>query len=96
MGQWGGARAAAALRPVLSEVGCIPVSAMLHVPRAHEAFDVQGRPTDAAARWTSYAHRGLAQLEWWGVAARNHKRLVDPTRASPAFQTSPDERNATA
>ena len=38
-GQWGGARAAVLLRPALSEMGCIPVSAMIHVPKAAEVFD---------------------------------------------------------
>ena len=33
-GQWGGTRAAHALRPTLSELGCLPVSAMIHVPHA--------------------------------------------------------------
>ena len=38
-GQWGGVRAANALRPILSALGALPVSAMIHVPKAGEAFD---------------------------------------------------------
>ncbi len=34
-GQWGGIRAAVGMRSFLSELGCLPVSAMIHVPRRH-------------------------------------------------------------
>mmetsp|Transcript_13645 Transcript_13645/g.43092 ORF Transcript_13645/g.43092 Transcript_13645/m.43092 type:complete len:226 (-) Transcript_13645:1433-2110(-) len=91
-GQWGGTRAAHSLRPVLSEVGCLPVSAMIHVPRAHAALDDAGAPAEDS--WFAYADRGLSQLEWWATAARDHKRKVDPTRASPPLRTSPAQRNA--
>ena len=40
-GQWGGTRAAAGLRPVLSELGCLPVSAMVHVPSAHRCVGIR-------------------------------------------------------
>ena len=40
----GGTRAAAGLRPVLSELGCLPVSSMVHVPKAHQVFDEAGVP----------------------------------------------------
>ena len=41
-GQWGGARAAVNMRTFLSELGCLPVSAMIHVPKAQEVFDEDG------------------------------------------------------
>jgi hypothetical protein len=41
-GQWGGTRAAHALRPVLSELGALPVSAMVHIPNAGDALDESG------------------------------------------------------
>jgi hypothetical protein len=41
-GQWGGARAAVAMRPFLSELGCLPGSAMVHVPEAHTVFVYYG------------------------------------------------------
>lgn len=94
MGQWGGTRAAHALRPVLSEAGCLPVSAMIHVPQAHTAFNECGRPETDEKRWIDYASRGISQLEWWALAASNQKQLVDPTVASPALRTSPEQRNA--
>src|SRR5690554_5449114 len=41
-GQWGGVRAAVGMRTFLSELGCLPVSAMIHVPKAHEVFAADG------------------------------------------------------
>lgn len=96
-GQWGGARAAIALRPVLSELGCLPVSAMIHVPNAAQAFDEDGQATggqDEEERWKSYAGRCLGQLEWWGEAAKTHRGVLDPNAISPTFRTNPSERNA--
>ncbi|KAH8044485.1 hypothetical protein JL722_14669 [Aureococcus anophagefferens] len=93
-GQWGGVRAANALRPILSELGALPVSAMIHVPKAGEAFDEDGAPREDADRWAQYADRGVAQLEWWATAAREHRSKVDPTTGSPAFTASPSQRNA--
>ena len=94
-GQWGGTRAAHALRPILSELGCPPVSAMVHVPKAHEVFaDEAGAPRRDAERWRAYAARALAQLEWWAGAARAHRAVVDPTAASPALRGTPADRDA--
>lgn len=64
-GQWGGVRAAAGLRPILSELGCLPVSAMIHVPAAHAVLTPVGECAgEDEARWTAYAARGIAQMEW--------------------------------
>jgi len=103
-GQWGGTRAALALRPVLSELGCLPVSAMIHIPRVSSVLDEHGQvivpskgeneETRTARQWESYVDRCFSQLEWWGDAARRHKERADPFETSPAFRTSPSERNA--
>ena len=96
-GQWGGTRAAHALRPILSELGCLPVSAMIHVPQAQDVFDEQGNfivVGDEQQQWDAYTDRCLSQLEWWGEAARQHKQRVDPFQVSPAFTKSPTQRNA--
>lgn len=96
-GQWGGARAAHALRPILSELGCLPVSAMIHIPKAQQVLDQDGNvigTDDEQQRWDSYVDRSFSQLHWWGTAARNHKELVDPTKISPAFIRDPSQRNA--
>jgi NAD(P)H-dependent FMN reductase len=77
-GQWGGARAAVNMRTFLSELGCLPVSAMTHLPKAQEILTESGdlaEGTDTEA-WRSYFRRTLAQLEWWAAAAKNH-RLTD-------------------
>ncbi|KAH8068054.1 NADPH-dependent FMN reductase [Aureococcus anophagefferens] len=61
---------------------------------AGEAFDEDGAPREDADRWAQYADRGVAQLEWWATAAREHRSKVDPTTGSPAFTASPSQRNA--
>jgi len=35
-------RAAVGMRTFLSELGCLPVSAMIHVPKAQEVFNEEG------------------------------------------------------
>lgn len=96
-GQWGGTRAASALRPILSELGCLPVSAMVHIPFAAEVFGEDGScicDDEDVERWDSYFNRCFSQLEWWGTAARNQRALVDPFSDSPVFARDPSERNA--
>jgi len=96
-GQWGGTRAAHSLRPILSELGCIPVSAMIHVPFAQTIFDQDGKvqgDDDDVQRWDGYVDRCFSQLEWWGNAAKEHRKKVDPLVASPAFASNPSQRNA--
>ena len=95
-GQWGGTRAAAALRPFLSELGCLPVSAMVHFPQAHDILSEDGTLTDPLQqeKWQSYLDRCFSQLEWWGTAAKKERNVVDPFESSPSFQSSPSQRNA--
>ena len=95
-GQWGGTRAAHALRPTLSELGCLPVSAMLHIPRAQEVFADDGSLVEEADadRWAEYASRGVSQLEWWGEAARAQRSRVDPMVGSPALRKTPAQRDS--
>jgi chromate reductase len=97
-GQWGGTRAAHGLRPILSELGCLPVSAMIHIPHAGQVFDENGDVLDITEqeKWDRYAQRCFSQLEWWGEATKQHKQIVDPTVESPAFQSTPSERNSPA
>lgn len=95
-GQWGGARAAVGMRTFLSELGCLPVSAMVHLPKAQEILNDAGdfaQGVDAQA-WQGYLGRTLAQLEWWSAAAQA-QRVLDPIpAASPAFLRDPSQRNA--
>ena len=96
-GQWGGTRAAHSLRPILSELGCIPVSAMIHIPFAQTVFDKDGKIQGEQAeieRWNGYVDRCFSQLEWWAEAAKEHRKVVDPYLTSPAFKSDPSQRNA--
>ncbi len=95
-GQWGGARAAVAMRTFLSELGCLPVSAMIHVPRAQEALDEDGTFREDPEHWAGYFGRTLGQLGWWAEAAARQRDVQDPTEVSPAFQRDPSQRNAPA
>ena len=49
----GGTRAAVALRPVLCELGCLPVSAMIHIPHAGKLLTPDGGLADPSGqeRW---------------------------------------------
>jgi chromate reductase len=96
-GQWGGTRAAMGLRPILSELGCLPVSAMIHIPNAADVLDEDGRVcvvSDEEERWIKYCDRCFSQLEWWGTAAKEHRQKEDPFDESPSFSKTPSQRNA--
>ncbi|XKH01122.1 NAD(P)H-dependent oxidoreductase [Marinobacter nauticus] len=95
-GQWGGMRAAVGLRTFLSELGCLPVSAMIHVPRAQEVFAAEGtvQAGEDQEAWFDYFGRTLNQLVWWAEAARAHREQVDPHELVRDFKTDPSERNA--
>lgn len=95
-GQWGGVRAAVGMRTFLSELGCLPVSAMIHIPKAHEVFMEDGNflTQDDAKRWTGYFGRTFAQLTWWASAAKSQRHAVDPHKLTPAFKRDPSQRNA--
>lgn len=94
-GQWGGARAAVNMRTYLSELGCLPVSAMIHIPKAQEVFDEAGDyATDVdAAPWDGYFGRTFAQLVWWALAARRERDAGSAARPA-AFERHPSQRNA--
>ncbi len=92
-GQWGGARAAVNMRTFLSEIGCLPVSAMVHIPKAQEVLDENGLWINEGERWDGYVGRAISQLEWWGEAAR-HQRSGGDVNKTEAFQKDPSQRNA--
>lgn len=95
-GQWGGARAAVNMRTFLSELGCLPVSAMIHLPKAQDILIETGdfaEGVDAAA-WQSYFGRSLAQLAWWASAARAQRTVAGIPAAATAFGRDPSQRNA--
>ncbi len=94
-GQWGGARAAVNMRTFLSELGCLPVSAMIHVPRAHEVFDEHGGYLEGvdSEEWSGYFNRALAQLAWWAEAA-NRQRSEGERKQAGAFKSDPSQRDS--
>lgn len=97
-GQWGGVRAAVGMRSFLSELGCLPVSAMIHIPKAHEVFAEDGNflAQGDAERWTGYFGRTFAQLTWWASAAQSQRHAIDPHKLAPAFKKDPSQRNSPA
>jgi NAD(P)H-dependent FMN reductase len=94
-GQWGGMRAAVGMRTFLSELGCLPVSAMIHVPKAQEIFRVDGsvQAQEDQDAWFDYFGRTFNQLIWWAQAAKEYRRQVDPHKLVKDFKTDPSERN---
>ncbi len=94
-GQWGGTRAAVGMRTFLSELGCLPVSAMIHAPKAQEIFDEAGGYPEGVdgPRWDGYLDRTLDQLLWWSEAARR-QRHEGTVEVPGAFTRDPSQRNA--
>jgi len=95
-GQWGGVRAAISMRTFLSELGCLPVSAMIHVPKAQDVFSEDGKPVagESQSSWFNYFSRTFGQLIWWAQAAKEHTEVVDPQSLLKSFKTDPSQRNA--
>lgn len=68
--QWGGLRAAVTMRTFLSELGCLPVSAMIHIPKAQEVFDEDGH-LSRAEFWPFQSHvEHLATHRFWNPVPR--------------------------
>ncbi|CAM2758090.1 NADPH-dependent FMN reductase [Pseudoalteromonas distincta] len=95
-GQWGGLRAAISMRSFLSELGCLPVSAMIHVPKAQEVFNDDGsvQVGQEQTSWFNYFHRTFGQLIWWAQAAKNQSDVEDPEQMLKSFKSNPSQRNA--
>ncbi|MBU2877685.1 NADPH-dependent FMN reductase [Aliiglaciecola lipolytica] len=95
-GQWGGMRAAVGMRTFLAELGCLPVSAMIHVPKAQDVFSEDGSPQigEDQESWFNYFARTFNQLIWWAEAANLHRAQIDPHNMVKDFKTNPSQRNA--
>ncbi|WNK20205.1 NAD(P)H-dependent oxidoreductase [Halomonas piscis] len=95
-GQWGGVRAAVGMRSFLSELGCLPVSAMVHVHQAQNVFSEDGgyQADVDKIRWESYLNRTFTQLWWWADAAQRQRQQNDPHRLVGHFTHAPSQRNA--
>lgn len=77
-GPSGGARVAMALRPFLSELGCLPVSKLTLLPEPAALLRDDGAPVDAAARPLKQLPAMLAELEWFAVALRKQRDSCGP------------------
>jgi len=94
-GQWGGTRAAVVMRTFLSELGCLPVSAMIQIPKAHEVLAEDGSLLENvdAEGWLDYFGRTFIQLKWWASAAKIQRDEIDPRKFVRSFKSDPSQRN---
>lgn len=75
-GQFGGVRAAMALRAMLAEMGMSSIPSLLPIPRLQKAIDSQGIPAEP---WiTTAANRFLDELEWYAEALRDRRQPSTP------------------
>ena len=72
-GPWGGMRCAMALRPYLSELGCLPISKLVGFPAVTDLFDEAGAPKDPEARMLNQLPKALTELEWTAVAMKRQR-----------------------
>lgn len=73
-GPFGGCRAAMALRPFLSELGCLPVSKLCCIPSAHTVFKADGSPENPEEKTLNQLPEMLNQLEWMAIAMKNQRQ----------------------
>ena len=76
VGPWGGARAQVALRAILGELGCLPVSKMAGLPMVEDQLEADGTPKDPESRLMGQVPGLLDQLEWMASAMKNHRDAV--------------------
>jgi NAD(P)H-dependent FMN reductase len=95
-GQWGGMRAAIGMRTFLSELGCLSVSAMIHIPKAQEVLTEDGaiEAHEDQRAWFNYFGRTFNQLDWWAQATKNQRDKIDPHNTVSDFKRDPSQRNA--
>ncbi|WP_018690127.1 hypothetical protein [Ahrensia kielensis] len=63
------------MRTYLSELDCLPVSAIIHIPHAQDVFAEDGSYANGVdtEKWGSYMGRTLNQLVWWSEAAAQQR-----------------------
>ncbi|WP_428394927.1 NADPH-dependent FMN reductase [Lichenicoccus sp.] len=75
-GQFGGVRAAMALRMMLGELGMPSIPTLLAIPRLQQVLDQDGRPL---ADWVARsADRFLAEFAWYARALRAQRQAGTP------------------
>jgi NAD(P)H-dependent FMN reductase len=70
-GVTGGCFAMSAVRPLLTEMGCLPVKNFVSVNQVDKEVTVEG--TTKNAHIVSAMEKLFTELEWWGAAAKNHR-----------------------
>ena len=71
---WGGMRCATALRPFLSELGCLPVSKLCGLGSVQSLLNADGTPAgDEPARMLGQLPAMLGQLEWMACAMADQR-----------------------
>ncbi|XP_002154885.1 NADPH azoreductase [Hydra vulgaris] len=68
MGPAGGAFATSSVRPLLTELGCLPVSHSVQIPIAHTVVNADGSTENSHV--LSSVKTLLQQTEWWGELAK--------------------------
>lgn len=71
----GGARVAMALRPFLSELGCLPVSKLACFSSVENTFNIDGTIKDTENRQLKQLPDLLNQLEWYTLACIKQKEF---------------------
>ncbi len=89
-------RAAVGMRSFLFELGCLSVSAMIHVPNAQQVFTEDGAMQiyESQTDWFTYFGRTFKQLIWWAAATQKHREEADPHNMLNGFKMDPKQRNA--
>jgi len=73
IGPFAGARTAVALRPFLSELGCLPASKIACFSESGSIFEQDGTVKDENNRQLKQLDGVLTQVEWWAVACDNQR-----------------------
>jgi NAD(P)H-dependent FMN reductase len=76
-GDFGGVRAAMSLIPSLWALHMTPIPAHLIVPKIHDKFDAEGKPTDASMN--ERAARFIHQFEWYARALKAEREKGIPS-----------------
>ena len=82
------------MRTFLAELGCLPVSAMIHIPNAQTVFQQDGDYLQDKEHWQEYLGRTFNQLWWWTAATKQQREILDPRTLVKDLKRDPSQRNA--
>ncbi|CAM1303171.1 Uncharacterised protein r2_g1316 [Pycnogonum litorale] len=72
-GPFGGIRAAASIRAMLSDLGMVSVPEAMYCPMVAESFDTNGIPI--SDRIIKNGKKLVSNLEWYGCALKQHLKV---------------------